>query len=196
MIDEIVAGQKERGRGFVIVNHPNRNPDFDYCLLAKLREWRGFLGLEIFNGSVAWLDGIPYATGKWDILLLEGRRVWGFANDDSHRHTNVELGWNVAYVKERNRAGVVEALGNGRFYASSGVRITAIRVEGSRIRVETENAQRVAAIRNAGKRVKMADGPSLEVEVPSQAKYVRFECWGEGEKMAWTQPFFMADEPR
>jgi hypothetical protein len=30
--------------------------------------------------------------------------------------------------------------------------------------------------------------------VPGYAKYVRFECWGEGETFAWTQPFFI-EEP-
>ena len=31
----------------------------------------------------------------------------------------------------------------------------------------------------------------LEVEVPADAGYVRFECWGAGETFAWTQPFFI-----
>ena len=30
---------------------------------------------------------------------------------------------------------------------------------------------------------------SAEIEVPDDARYVRFACWGRGEQFAWPQPF-------
>jgi hypothetical protein len=189
-LNEIMAQERETGRGFAIVNHPNWEKEFDHCTMAQLREWTGYLGLEIYNGVINRLDGSPYATDKWDRLLAEGRQVWGFANDDSHRAMgDTALGWNVAYVKERTCAGVVEALRQGRFYASTGVVIRSIQVEGARIRIETENAHRLAAVRDTGARLAVRDDSLLEIEVPERARYVRVECWGQGEQMAWTQPF-------
>ena len=189
MINEINAAP----RGFAIVNHPNWQDQFDHATIAQMREWTGYIGLEIFNGVITVLDGSPYATNKWDMLLAEGRRLWGFANDDSHRPPHVELGWNTAYVKERTVAGVVDALRSGRFYPSTGVTITKIAVEGMTIRLETENACRIVALQNTGKRFAVVDDRAIEVQVPDGAKYVRFECWGAGERFAWTQPFFVEE---
>lgn len=181
-------------RGFTIVNHPNWEERFDHCPLAKLREWRGYAGLEIYNGTIGRLHGSPYATNKWDQLLAEGRRVWGFANDDSHLPAeDVELGWNAAYVTEPTAAGVAAALRAGRFYCSTGVEISAIAVNGRQIRVETRNARRIVTLREVGTRFAVVDGDTIEVEYPEGARYVRFECWGDGEQFAWTQPFWEDD---
>jgi hypothetical protein len=170
------------GPGFIIANHPNWEARFDHASIEQLREWTGYVGLEIYNGTIGRLDGSPYATNKWDMLLAAGRRLWGFANDDYHgRRDFVGAGWNVALVRERTVPAVVAALRAGRFYASTGVVITAIQVEGLRIRLETQNAQRIAQV----------DAAVIEVEVPPTATYVRFECWGTGEQFAWTQPFFV-----
>lgn len=183
--------------GFVIVNHPNWYANFDHCSMAQLLEWTGYTGIEIYNGVIGRLDGSPYATNKWDMLLHRGRRIWGFANDDSHlAQGEVGLGWNVAYVQQRTRAGVMEALCSGRFYASTGVQVSSVSVEENRIRLETSNARRIVALKQVGKRVATVDAAQIEVEVPEDATYVRFECWGDGEQFAWTQPFFVEAEPQ
>jgi len=193
ILNDILAAARESGRGFAIINHPNWGAQFNHAGIAQLREWTGYAGLEIYNGVIAFLDGSPYATDKWDILLNEGRRVWGFANDDAHRPEHVAWGWNVAYVTERTRAGVVEALRTGRFYPSTGVTITGIHVDGMTIRLETADARRICAYRNAG-RFAWTDGNAMELTVPPGARYVRFECWGDGERFAWTQPFYIEDD--
>ena len=198
-LDILAADALARSHGeagsFAIVNHPNwlcwhENPES--ATLAQLREWVGYAGIEIYNGTIGGLNGSSYATDKWDLLLSANIRLWGFANDDSHHATeDVGLGWNMAYVQEPGVKGVVEALRNGRFYASTGVVIENIHVEGTTIRVETSNAQRIAAIRDIGVRIAVSDQPVLEITVPDKAKYIRFECWGTGEQMAWTQPFYI-----
>jgi hypothetical protein len=92
-------------------------------------------------------------------------------------------------------AGVVDALQRGRFYASSGVVISGIRVEDRTITVTTENAERIVCLRNVARRIAVADDREITVTVPDEATYVRFECWGSGERMAWTQPFYPASRP-
>ena len=190
VLDEIRSA-----RGFAIANHPNWQNNFAHCPQELLEMWCGYVGLEIYNGTIGRLDGSPYATNRWDILLAAGRRVWGFANDDSHLPADdVGLGWNCAYVEERTVEGVTNALRMGRFYASTGVVITQVRVERNQIYIETENAERIVALQDVGRRLKVTDARFIEVEVPTTAKYIRFECWGRGESFAWTQPFFIMSE--
>lgn len=188
VLDAIAAS----GRGFAVMNHPNWQGKFDHCSMEQLLAWAGgYVGMEIYNGTIARLDGSPYATNKWDMLLGQGHRLWGFANDDSHLPAeDVGLGWTMAYVRERSAAGVLEALVQGRFYASTGVTITNIAVDGRRVRVETDDARRITALTQVGKRIAQVDDRAIEVEMPESAKYLRFECWGDGERFAWTQPFW------
>ncbi len=178
--------------GFVILNHPNWQERFDHFSLGHLGALRGHVGIEIYNGVIGRLDGSPYALDKWDMLLSFGQRTWGFANDDSHLATGDSgLGWNTAYVREKSVDAIMAALRNGQFYASTGVVITSIQVDGNRIRIETENAERVIAMQQLAKRLKVQDGKSIEFDVPETARYIRFECWGRGEQFAWTQPFWI-----
>lgn len=178
---------------FAIVAHPNWQERFDHTTISQLTEWVGYAGIEIYNGVIGRLHGSPYATNKWDMLLAAGRRVWGYAHDDSHRLGDIELGWNQVYVRENSCGAIVSALRKGEFCASTGVTINDIRVEGLRIRLETANAERIVALREVGRRFATVDSKVIEVDVPENANYVRFECWGRGEQMAWTQPFFVTE---
>ena len=180
-------------QSFVIANHPNWTSSFDHTTLKQLEEWTGYAGLEIFNGTIGRLDGSPYATNKWDMLLSQGHRIWGYANDDSHLPVDdVGLGWNVVYARTRSLPDIVDALRRGRFYASTGVVIRDLRVEGTTVRLETENAERIVALRQVGSRFAQVDSNTIEVQIPPEARYVRFECWGRGESFAWTQPLFVS----
>jgi PHP-associated len=182
----------ERSGGFCFVNHPNYEKDFDHCPLPKMQTWTGYIGLEIYNAFIGRINGDPDATAKWDALLSEGRQLWGFANDDSHEPEHVGQAWNTVYAAARTTDAVVEALEAGRFYGSSGVVIDDIAVDGLTVRLTTDNAERIVAIRDPGVSMAEGDGPVLEVDVPPDARYVRFECRGTGEQRAWTQPFFVA----
>lgn len=187
VLNEIAA----EPQSFAIMAHPNWQGQFDYATMAQLREWVGYAGIEIYNGVISRLGGSSYATNKWDMLLSEGRRCWGYANDDSHRGEDIALGWNVVFVREKTPEAIVDALRNGRFHASSGVEIESIAVDGMRIRLKTRNAERIAALCDHGKRFAQVDAAEMEIEVPEGVRYVRFECWGRGEQMAWSQPFYI-----
>lgn len=190
---DVIDDVKAAG-GFVIVNHPNWQKKFDHCSIENLMEWQGYAGIEIFNGTIGRIEGSPYATNKWDMLLGSGRRVLGFANDDNHlAEDDMNLGWNVAYVKDKTVEGVVGALEAGRFYCSTGVVISVIEVEGMRIRIESKDAQRIVGLSRYGRRFGQVDGGVIDIEAPSDAGYARFELWGEGEKRAWTQAMYVVE---
>jgi len=177
---------------FFIINHPNWHANFNHCPQELLETLAGYTGIEIYNGVIGRLPGSPYALDRWDRLLSKGRRVWGYANDDSHRGgDDMALGWNTIYTEEKTVQGVVEALKSGRFYASTGVVISRIQVDGLTIRIETANADRIVALGQHAKRIATVDASSIEFTVTEDTQYVRFECWGRGESFAWTQPFFI-----
>lgn len=179
-------------RGFIVLNHPNWQQQFDHFPLSLMQSLTGYTGIEIYNGVIGRLDGSPYALDKWDMLLSAGQRTWGFANDDSHAPpADCGLGWNCAYVQGNGVDEIVAALVAGRFYASTGVVIEDIAVSGHRIRIRTANAERIVAIGRYAKRLACVDSREIVFDVPDDAQYVRFECWGRGESFAWTQPFFV-----
>jgi len=187
ILNEIEKIFAQTGRGFAVINHPDWQNEFNHCSIEQMNEWTDYLGIEIYNGVIGRLDGSPYATNKWDILLSQGKTVWGFANDDSHRDGDHGLGWNVVFA-EKTRKSIIDAIRQGNFYCSTGVVIRHIECDGKKIYLETENAKKIAVIQNTGRRFQTVYNRSMQIEIPPDAKYIRFECWGEAEQMAWTQP--------
>ncbi len=191
---QLVFDEAKSTQGFVVVAHPNLDYNFNFCPLELLQQWTDYVGLEIFNATVGRCTGSPYATNKWDMLLSEGRHLWGYAHDDAHfmpGNVDVGVGWNVVYVDSSSPENILGSLQNGRFYCSTGVVINTIQVEGTEIVIECENASRIVGITLNGQRVAWSDSGSIKVDVSEFTRYLRFECWGEGERNAWTQPFFL-----
>lgn len=182
-----------KGGGLAILCHPNWEKHFNHCPQEQLEALRGYTGIEIHNGVVEWLEGSADATDRWDRLLGQGRRLWGFANDDCHKPTDIGIAWNVVQSAKRDPESIVQALHNGSFYASTGVTIDRISVEDHTIRVETRDADRISVYSDFGYRRGFADAASIVFSAPADAPYtyVRFECAGRGEARAWTQPFYL-----
>lgn len=180
--------------GFAVLNHPNWQKSFNHCSLELLEKLEGYAGIEIYNGVIRRLEGSPLATDKWDRLLASGRRLWGFANDDSHApEQDIALAWNVVQADDRSVKGIVDAFLDGRFYASTGVEIESVSVEGATVKVTAPNAKRLVVNGDWGKRLKQADATEIAYSVEENAPYtyIRVEAYGEGEAQAWTQPFFI-----
>lgn len=181
--------------GLSIVCHPNWEAHFNHCPQENLEAWRGYTGLEIYNGVVSWLEGNPCATDRWDRLLAGGKRVWGFANDDCHRIDDIGVAWNMVQC-ERRHATALDALRHGRFYATTGVLFDRIEVDGPRLRVAAQNADHIAIYSDYACRRARAYASEIEFTVPSDASYsyIRVECSGPSAARAWTQPFFLRSD--
>src|SRR5215469_6658312 len=151
--------------GFVILNHPNWQREYNHHPQESMERLTGYAGIEIYNGVVEYETGSALALDRWDRLLGSGRQVWGFANDDFHRAHNIARGWNVVQATDRTAAAIVEALQRGRFYASTGVEITRIEVEDGHIRIVAPNAQRIRFIAAYGRELAYVDAPEAEYTV-------------------------------
>lgn len=190
VIDSIRAA-----RGVAVMGHPNWERKFDHCAFAELKRLKGYAGIEIFNADVLRGPGSALATDKWDRLLSSGRKVLGFAHDDSHLQDMATRGWNMVLARDRTARSVLEALAAGSFYASSGVTITRISVEGSRLKMTAPDADAMAVVGEHGRRIIFSLGPELMFDSANCSDpYFRVECFGRAGQMAWTQPFYPAGE--
>jgi hypothetical protein len=182
--------------GLAVFNHPNWEWHFNHFPQELMQDLQGAIGLEVYNGVIERLDGAALASDRWDRLLSINRWLWGFANDDSHRATDVGIAWNMVQLRSTQRSvgAVLDALRAGRFYPSTGVVIRAVRVEGCSVEVETDNAERIRFITRGGAIRATVDGSVArwtlpdDVNVAREWRYVRAECYGSGGRMAWTQP--------
>ncbi len=189
---QVLDGVGKAG-GFAIMNHPNWGATFNHCDYGILEKLNGYTGMEIYNGVIVWLEGAPEATDKWDRLLGAGKRVWGFATDDSHADEHRGMGWVMVQSASKKAEDIVEAMRNGRFYASTGVFLDGIGVSGDTVTVRARESVRFVVYADRGKVLHFSDGKELSYKVASADKqtYVRVECCGAGEAKAWTQPFFI-----
>jgi hypothetical protein len=183
---------------FSVLNHPNWQSHYNHCPQELMESLDGYAGIEIYNGVIERLEGIPLATDRWDRLLSQGKRVWGFGTDDAHAPQDVALAWSVVQVDSREVDAIIGSLRAGRFYASTGVTISEIASTETEITIVTENAQRMRLVSDFGVIQKTVERQSVTFRLPddlenrAKATYVRIECYGPGGRMAWTQPFFLS----
>lgn len=177
--------------GLVILNHPNWGENMDHWRDAQLLQLERYHGIEIYNNVIEYLEGSPYALDRWDRLLSEGKQVWGYANEDTHRTLQIGSAWNAVNVRERSKEAVLDALKEGRFYASNGVVIEEIVVEDGIYRVSTRNARELRLITLHGQVVERVSGAQATFSLSRASVYARVEAIGEGQARAWTQPVFV-----
>jgi len=177
--------------GFVIFNHPTWH--IHHWPIFKMLKLRGAHALEVYNAVCDHLPGAAECPDKWDRLLTCGYRIWGVATDDAHTARHRDRAW-VMVNADRSRQGIVEALKAGRFYASSGVQVDSIRLDGNVLSVESANAQEIRFFADRGSMRHRQLGPSASCEVQDEDIFLRAELYGEGASKAWTQPVFVESE--
>jgi hypothetical protein len=118
--------------------------------------------------------------------------VWGLANDDAHGVAEIGRGWNVVCVRERSVGAIVEAIGRGAFYASTGVSIEAIECDGAELRVRAPDAEAIAVHGENGRRHALVEAGEIVFRADDTVSgYVRVDCFGRGERRAWSQPILL-----
>lgn len=177
--------------GLVILNHPNWGASHDHWSDAQLLSLERYHGIEIYNNVIDYMEGSPYATDRWDTLLTAGKRVWGYANEDTHYVEQIGSAWNVVNVSHPDRGEILEALKAGRFYASTGVVIEEITVSEGFFGVKTANARELRLISAGGEVIERYSGAQALFPLRKAVLYARVEALGEGKACAWTQPVWL-----
>jgi predicted metal-dependent phosphoesterase TrpH len=191
---ELCAGLQDARQkaGFLIYNHPNWH--FDHWPTKEMLRCKAAHAIEIYNAVVEILQAPAEATDKWDRLLTAGYRIWGVAADDAHTPEHRNKAW-VMVNSDPNEAAILEALRQGRFYATTGgVTIEEIRLEDGTLHVRAPGAKLIRFIAERGTVRKMVKAEEASYQVQEKDVYVRVECWGCGLDRAWLNPVFVEGE--
>jgi len=105
--------------GFAIIAHPSwSSTDWSVSNLLALDN---YTGIEIYNKVIERLTPSEYAMDKWDDVLTQGKKIFGFAADDMHiLNSDFAGGWIKVYVDELTNEEFVSRVNNGYFYSSQG----------------------------------------------------------------------------
>jgi len=186
------------------INHPNFGWAFGAEELAQVENDRL---LEIFNGHPEVHNlgggGYPGMEEIWDILLTRGKRIYGIAVDDAHHfqgefsrnRANPGRGWVAVQVAALEAPAIMEALEEGRFYASNGVVLDDVIVSEDRItvRIQPRGSFRFTTtfIGSGGRVLKTVHGPEAVFDLSAPEAYVRARVEDSGGAVAWVQPVWV-----
>ena len=132
-----VLAKVEEVGGVSHINHPGRytggdspdpqegaeasnNPAYIKWYADLFMAYKSCAGMEIINN----MDKESFSDRiLWDNINMrtipQGRSVYGFCADDSHRKDNDGFGWNVMLMTELSTQATLNAMKNGEFYAVS-----------------------------------------------------------------------------
>ena len=103
---------------------------------------KGNFAMEVWNSGCAIENHMDTNAAYWDELLFDGQQIYGVATDDGHPMDQHCRGW-VMVNAENNVPAILDALKNGRFYASTGPEIYDFRVEDGVAKIECSPVQSV-----------------------------------------------------
>ena len=142
--------------------------------------------------------GLPSTYNIWDRLLSAGKQVWGIAVDDSHHfqkefgpeRSNPGRGWVQVRTDKLDVDGVLQALDDGDFYASTGVVLADLRSAPGEIALEIESGSeaRFTTVFTGQRGVELHMSDSLTPRYrPSRLdSYVRATVYSSRGTKAWT----------
>ena len=189
--------------GIASINHPNFKWAFDH---EAIQQVSGASLLEVFNGhpgvNVYGGPDRPDYEEIWDRVLSSGKVIFGVATDDSHNYkdfvpdnSNPGRGWLMVRSSEASSPAIVDALGRGDFYASTGVEFEELEISGDAISLRVKQWREMEyATRFIGK-----DGTVHSEVVGTEASYrirgdeghVRATVRSSSGPKAWVQPVFV-----
>jgi hypothetical protein len=195
MVDRI------RGAGGVpSINHPNFGWAITADQLASVQRTRLF---EVYNGHPQVNNegggDTPGLEAVWDRILGAGKLLYGVAVDDAHvfkrpwdrAAPTPGHGWVYVQAALEPRA-IVEALEQGRFYASTGVQLETLEATSSSLRVVVKatsySKYRIQFIGKNGGVLTEVAGPDGRYEFTGDERYVRAKVFESNGTVAWTQP--------
>ena len=196
-------------RGVPHINHPN----FRWAITPdELRQVRNTKLFEIYNGHPEVNNlgggGVPGLEEAWDAILSSGTLLYGIAVDDAHvfrqpGNPNVAgpgRGWVMVRAPRLDARLLLEALERGDFYASTGVILDDVRVEGRTmtvsVRADDFAKYRVQFIGQHGRVLREVGAPQGSYEFTGNEGYVRARVVESNGRMAWVQPVLVrADRP-
>jgi hypothetical protein len=195
-VPQAIAWTRERG-GESLIAHPY----WSGLVARDILQWDGHLGVEVFNTGCHYEIAKGHSAVYWDDLPGRGRRMWGFAVDDSHHRESDDhpldtaKAWVMVKAAALTREAVLESLRKGLFYSSWGPEIRQVAVGGNEIAVRTSPVIEISFVaqRWAGHSFYAPEGETLTeatYRLRGHEDYVRVECRDAQGRCAWSNPLF------
>lgn len=167
-----------------IINHPIWKPTrLYYHDIINLHVKH----MEIYN---AYTDSVGHHDDltMWDSLLTNGKEMFGVASDDAHFPSQIGHGWIEVRSTSLSRDSILNAIKNGDFYSSSGIFISDIIIDNTKISVSSSNGEKIKFIGKNSELLKSVDGNSATYDISGTEAYIRIEVSNHLGQHAWTQP--------
>lgn len=200
------AGFLERAAAagaFLALNHPHKWRGHGQRLLKETGVGR-LHAMEIYNGNqVGKALAQGYTIDLLDECLSAGGRFWAAANPDCHswdqqRPDGPFNGYSVVFAAGLSRRSIIDALKAGRFYASTGLEIESIRVDGEHLAVRAGDSRQISFYGAGGRLLRRVAGSRAAYRFRGDEGYVRVELAGAPvpdenalPRMAWLQPVLL-----
>lgn len=186
--------------GLAVLAHPHWSGN---VVNEEFVQLEGYVGIECFNYACEVENHTGFGTIHWDGLLLHGKRVLGFATDDSHWQTNDSCGgWVMVKAPQLTQEAILAAIEAGHFYSSSGPEIYDLRFEDGQITVRCSPAKAVHFMTGGplGRSVWSKDEDHLireaSYKVRGRERFVRVEVVDRFHRVAWTNPIYIVNGSR
>jgi len=188
--DQQIIDRMNEQNAVVILAHPYWSGITSRTLL----QLNGYSGIEIFNTVCHRLLGKGYSTVHFDEALQAGKKILGFASDDSHCVGDIGKGFIMAKAASCAKKDILSSIRKGCFYSSTGVTVKNLDVADSMIRIDFSPAEYVdfIAFDSAGRRVAAEKGEfeHAEYSITGNERYIRIEITDGNGRKAWTNPLF------
>ncbi len=153
----------------------------------------GLIGTEIFNATSDFpANARPYSGLFVDQLASLGMLLPCMACDDAHHYRGDALrGFIMVHAREKTHEAIMEALAQGRFYASQGPRVE-MTIDGGRAFVRCSEATHVVLYSDAvwsDDRIKIGEGiTEITYDILPHETFLRAEVIDKDGKVAYTSP--------
>jgi len=197
-INEFINTAIENGY-IVAYNHPYWSMEDE----ARILSYENCFSLEMYNTSSFVMNNIESGEILYDTMLRHGKKIGCHAADDNHNVfpfdslENDSCGFYTMILADELEYGkVFEALENNECYASNGPSIYEIKViDGEKVHVECSEASSVFLYvgSKSPRSVRVPKGESVtsvDLPLPTGAKYIRISVYDENGKKANSRGFF------
>ncbi|NLW21334.1 MAG: CehA/McbA family metallohydrolase [Clostridiales bacterium] len=174
------------------------HPHWSLNRLSTLQALQGLDGVEIYNG----FSGPPYnppraeATQLLDLLAVEGQLLPTIATDDTHYYGHERFtGFTLVQADSNSPGAILEALRQGRYYASCGPRFERVSLVGDRVEVACSPVQHIIFHSNLpwnGGRVVSGEAltqGNYRLNRDGGERFVRVVLEDSQGRRAWLNPF-------
>ncbi|MEO8596667.1 MAG: CehA/McbA family metallohydrolase [Candidatus Solibacter sp.] len=184
------------------INHPNYGWAVTADDLLRVQN----LGLmEVYNGHPTVNNvgggGFQSLDEMWDVLLSAGRRIKGIAVDDAHHFkrfgrefANPGRGWIEVRAEELTPAALRQAIEQGQFYASTGVKLADVQITPATytLVIAPQGTEKFTTsfIGSKGRVLARSFDTTPSYRFKGGEGYVRARVQSSYGSAAWTQPAF------